>query len=192
MGATQQPALPAVGSDIFGQYDKGIALASSVILLLAVSAIDKLTGFELRLQVLYMIPVAVATWSAGRVAGFALSAASALTWVAMFLASHNYSSNLYHYWDGALWLVSLVVFVALLARLREELEWSSQGLVAVLAELDAAVYVVDAERRELLYANPRLQERFGADAVDSLNARAARECRVRWPDGRRAILRILP
>ena len=191
MGTTQQPVLPVAGSDIFGEYDKGVAFASSVILLLAISAIDKLTGFEIRLQILYMIPVAIATWTTGRRWGLALSLASVLIWVAMFQTSHNYSSNLYHYWDGAVWLVSLVVFVLLLARLREELEWSSHGLVAVLDELDAPIYVTDAQKREVLYANPRFQERFGGQPVELLNSRPARESRIRWPDGRRAILRIL-
>ena len=192
MGIAQQPPLPAAGSDIFGEYDKAVAFASSVLLLLAVSAIDKLTGFEIRLQVLYMIPVAIGTWTAGRLWGFALSAASVLVWVVMFHTSHNYSSNLYHYWDAGVWAASLAVFVLLLSRLREELEWSSHGLVAVLAELDAPVYVLDAQKRELLYANPRFQERFGGEPVERLNSRPAKECRIRWPDGRRAILRIFP
>jgi hypothetical protein len=190
MGIAQQPELPAAGSDIFGEYDKGVAFASSVILLLAISAIDKLTGFEIRLQVLYMIPVAIGTWTAGRLWGFGLSAAAVLVWVVMFHTSHNYSSNLYHYWDAGVWAASLAVFVLLLSRLREELEWSSQGLIAVLAGLDAAVCVLDAQKRELLYANQRFQERFGGRAVDSLNSQPAKECKLRWPDGRRAILRI--
>ncbi|HEY6821035.1 MAG TPA: hypothetical protein VI321_03385 [Burkholderiales bacterium] len=191
MSVLQQPALPAAASDIFGEYDKVVAFASSVILLLAVSAIDKLTGFELRLQVLYMIPVAIGTWTVGRLWGFALSAASMLIWVAMFHTSHNYSSNLYHYWDGALWLVSLAVFVLLLARLREELECSNHGLVDVLDKLDAAIYVVDPANKDLLYANPRCRDAFGAEAIESLNAKPATECAIRWPDGRRAVLRIL-
>ena len=192
MSIAQQPPLPAAGSDIFGEYDKGVAFASSVILLLAVSAIDKLTGFEIRLQILYMIPVAIGTWAAGRLWGFALSAASVLVWVAMFHTSHNYSSNFYHYWDAGVWAASLAVFVLLLSRLREELEWSSHGLVAVLAELDAAVYVLDAQKREVLYANQRFQERFGDRTVESLNSCPAKECKLRWPDGRRVLLRILP
>jgi len=191
MSTLQEPVLPAAGSDIFGEYDKVVAFASSVILLLAVSAIDKLTGFELRLQVLYMVPVAIGTWTAGRLWGFALSAASMGIWVAMFQTSHNYSSNLYHYWDGGVWLVSMVVFVLLLSRLREELECSNHGLVDVLEKLDAAIYVVDAGRKELLYANPRCRTQFGEQAVDSLNVRPAKECSIRWPDGRHAILRIL-
>ncbi len=187
----QQPALPAAGSDIFGQYDKGVAFASAVILLLAVSAIDKLTGFELRLQILYMIPVAFATWATGRAWGLAMSIASVAIWTAMFATGHNYSANWYHYWDAGVWLASLVIFVLLLARLREEMEWSSDGLLAVLDQIEAPVYVVDAAKRELLYGNARFQAAYGGHAVEALASRAARECKLRWPDGRRALLRIL-
>src|SRR4051812_32125282 len=109
----QQSTLPPSGSDIFGNYDGIIAFASAVILTLAVSAIDKLTGYELRLQVLYLIPVAIATWTAGRAWGIALGAASVGIWVVMFASTHTYSKNLYHYWDGAVWFVTLVVFALL-------------------------------------------------------------------------------
>ena len=57
---------PQVGSDIFGEYGAGVTCASAVILILAIAAIDKLTGVELRLQMLYLIPVSMVTWAAGR------------------------------------------------------------------------------------------------------------------------------
>src|SRR2546423_12504564 len=116
MGASNPTELPRAGSDIFGQYDSTVAFSSSVILLLAISAIDKLTGFELRLQILYLIPVAIGTWTAGRRWGIALSAASVAIWLGMFSSSHIYSRNLYHYWDGGVWFVTLVIFVLLLSR----------------------------------------------------------------------------
>jgi len=190
-GDPQQTALPPAGSDIFGQYDRVVAFASSVILLLAISAIDKLTGFELRLQVLYLIPVAIATWTVGRAWGFALSIASVAIWLVMFASSHNYSRSLYHYWDGGVWLVTLSVFVLLLARLREEMEWSSADFVRVLDELDAAIYVVDPRTSEVLYGNQRFRRGHGEESAGSLGRRPAKECAIRWPDGRRALLRIL-
>ena len=187
----QQTALPPAGSDIFGQYDRGVAFASAVILLLAISAIDKLTGFEIRLQVLYLIPVAIATWTVGRAWGLALSVAAVTVWLVMFSTSHNYSRALYHYWDGGVWLLTLVVFVLLLSRLREEMEWSSADFVRVLDELDATIYVVDLKTLELLYGNQRFRRSHGEESAESLKRRPAKECAIRWPDGRRALLRIL-
>ena len=194
MAATGDPrptALPPAGSDIFGQYDRVVAFASSVILLLAISAIDKLTGFEIRLQGLYLIPVAIATWTVGRAWGLALSLASVSIWLVMFNSSHNYSRAVYHYWDGGVWLVTLVIFVLLLARLREEMEWSSADFVRVLDEVDAAIYVTDARTSELLYGNQRFRRGHGEESAESLKRRPAKECAIRWPDGRRALLRIL-
>ena len=191
MGDPRPTALPPAGSDIFGQYDRVVAFASSVILLLAISAIDKLTGFEIRLQGLYLIPVAIATWTVGRAWGLALSLASVSIWLVMFNSSHNYSRAVYHYWDGGVWLVTLVIFVLLLARLREEMEWSSADFVRVLDEVDAAIYVTDARTSELLYGNQRFRRGHGEESAESLKRRPAKECAIRWPDGRRALLRIL-
>jgi len=190
-GEQQPTALPPAGSDIFGQYDRVVAFASSVILLLAICAIDKLTGYELRLQVLYLIPVAIATWTVGRAWGFALSIAAVAIWLVMFASTHNYSRALYHYWDGGVWFLTLTAFVLLLSRLREEMEWSSADFVRVLDELDAAIYVVDPLTSERLYGNQRFRRSHGEETAESLARRPAKECAIRWPDGRRALLRIL-
>ena len=187
----QQPALPPAASDIFGSYDRIIAFASAVILMLAISAIDKLTGFELRLQILYLIPVAIATWTTGRAWGLALSAVSVGIWLVMFANAHNYSSNLYQYWDGAVWLVTLAVFALLLARLHDELDSSNANLVEVFEHLDAAVYVIDPRSGAVLYRNRRFRERYGEAAESVLRGWAAEEYGITWPDGRRALVRIL-
>ena len=191
MAAPGQTALPPAGSDIFGQYDTVVAFASSVILLLAIAAIDRLTGYELRLQTLYFIPVAIATWTAGRVWGLALAAAALGIWLVTFGSSHHYSRSLYFYWDGALWFVTLTIFVLLLARLREELEWSNADFVIVLEEIGVAAYVADPRKAELLFGNQRFRERFAVESFESLSRRRAKECWLRWPDGRRVVLRIL-
>ena len=189
--SVEQPSLPPAASDIFGSYDRIIAFASAVILMLAISTIDKLTGFELRLQILYLIPVAIATWAAGRAWGLALSAASVGIWLAIFHTTHNYSSNLYHYWDGAVWFVTLTVFVLLLSRLHEELDSSNANLMEVFEHLDSAVYVLDPATNAILYRNRRFRDRYSDAAEDTLRTWAAQEYGITWPDGRRALVRIL-
>src|ERR1700694_3178528 len=109
-------------SDIFGEYGAGITCASAVMLFLAIATIDKLTGTELRLQILYLIPVSMVTWTAGRAWGLAFSVAAMAAWVMMFGAIHSYSTNFYFYWDAAVSLGTLVVFVLLLSRLRAALD----------------------------------------------------------------------
>lgn len=118
----EETAQPGAGSDIFGEYGAGVTCASAVILLLAIATIDKLTGTELRLQILYLIPVSMVTWAAGRNWGLVFSVAAVATWVLMFGSIHTYSRNFYFYWDAAALLGTLVAFVLLLSRLRSALE----------------------------------------------------------------------
>ena len=108
-------------SDLFGEYGAGVTCASAVMLFLAIATIDKLTGTELRLQILYLIPVSMVTWTAGRTWGLAFSLAAVAAWVSMFGALHSDSRNFYFYWDAAVSLGTLVVFVLLLSRLRTAL-----------------------------------------------------------------------
>jgi hypothetical protein len=109
-------------SDIFDEYGPGVTSAAAVILILAVAAIDKLTGVELRLQVFYLIPVAMVTWAAGRSWGLLFSVGAIASWILMFGATHTYSANFYFYWDAAVSLVTLVAFVLVLSRLRIALD----------------------------------------------------------------------
>jgi len=109
-------------SDLFGEYGAGVTCASAVILFLAIATIDKLTGTELRLQVFYLIPVSIVTWIAGRTWGLGFSVAAVAAWVMMFGGVHSYSRNFYFYWDAAVSLGILVVFVLVLARLRAALD----------------------------------------------------------------------
>src|SRR6266849_3170180 len=97
MRETEQAAPPPAASDLFGEYGVGVTCASAVILLAAIASIDKLTGFDLRLSILYLLPVAIVTWSAGRGWGLAVSAASVATWLALFWSSHHYASRVYFY-----------------------------------------------------------------------------------------------
>jgi hypothetical protein len=108
-------------SDVFGQYGVGVTCASAMILFLAIAAIDKLTGVELRLQIFYLIPVAMVTWAAGRFWGLLSSVGITAAWVLMFGAIHTYTRNFYFYWDAAASLATLIAFVLLLARLRSAL-----------------------------------------------------------------------
>jgi hypothetical protein len=102
-------------SDVFGDYGAAVTCASAVILLFAIATIDKLTGAELRLQLLYLIPVGIVTWSAGRAWGMAMSCLAIGVWFATNLV---YVESVSHYWEAAVSLATLLVFAALLARLR--------------------------------------------------------------------------
>ena len=64
------PAPPApAASDLFGESSPAVTCAAGVILVLAIAVIDKLTGYDLHLGILYLVPIAMVTWATGRNAG---------------------------------------------------------------------------------------------------------------------------
>ncbi|MGE5641116.1 MAG: hypothetical protein ACM30H_13575 [Clostridia bacterium] len=138
MDVLREPVVEKDADDPFGEYGTAVTCGAAAILMLAVAAIDKLTGSELRLQILYLIPIAILTWAAGRNWGLIASAVAIAMWVAMFRFSHVYSTNFYFYWDAGVSLGTLVVFVYLLDRLRTVLRTSEERVAKLEAELEAA------------------------------------------------------
>ncbi len=191
MDILRQPVLPRVGTELFGGYGAAVTCAAAAFLLLAVAAIDKLTGFELRLHILYLIPVALFTWVGGRLWGLVAAAMAIGLWIATFRFAHPYSKDFYFYWDGGVSFALLAVFTILFDKLREEMKSAEQKVLEVLEDLDAPVYVADAAEREVLYGNRRFRETLGERSYEALQALPARECEMRWPDRPRVSLRIL-
>jgi len=66
-------AAGARGSGLLRDYSPAVTFAAGVILVLAIGVIDKLTGYDLHLGVLYLLPITMVTWSAGLRWGLALS-----------------------------------------------------------------------------------------------------------------------
>src|SRR5206468_1421397 len=127
-GGTIVPVVPEriispapTGSELFGDYSPAVTCASAVILVLAISVIDKLTGYDLQVGILHLIPIMMVTWAAGARWGIAVSVVAVALWVSIFRGEHHYSSNLYFYWDAAELLVTFVTVSVLSGRLREAL-----------------------------------------------------------------------
>lgn len=131
-------------------------------LVVAIALADYETGYEVRLAVLYLLPVFMATWAAGRLSGTLIALFSTLSWLVIFRSSHPYSKAIYYYWEGAILFSTLMGFVLILARLRRALENADERFVTVLEGLDAAVYVSEMESGAMLYMNRRFQDFFGA------------------------------
>ena len=179
-----------------------IVLACSLALVAAVTVADVLTGYEVRLAILYFAPVSLAAWFGGAAAGAAVAVGAAATWVVSFRSNHPYSHTVFLYWEGVVLCASLLIAVALLARLRGALERSDERVMTVLEELESAVVVEDARSGALLYRNRRFSEafgsahRFGQQAGELRDESSGRWYLVqsralRWIDGREAALRVL-
>jgi hypothetical protein len=185
----EQMASPApADDDLFGDYSPAVTCASALILVLAIATIDKLTGYELQIGVLHLIPITMVTWAAGRNWGLGLSFLAVALWVTMFRNDMSLRSSLYFYWDGAVLLGTCVAFVVLVARLRDAVRTSE---FTFLESLNTPAYIVDLKHRAVLYGNAAFRDWLAARSLDELSRYAAKESMVKWPGGRRALLRIL-
>jgi C4-dicarboxylate-specific signal transduction histidine kinase len=195
-------ALAALRPEWLGVASAVPVLAASFGLVAAIATLDHMTGYELRLAILYLVPIGFATWKLGAIAGTFVTAAATLSWILAFGTSHPYSHPFYFYWEGSLTGVSFLVIVVLLARLRQALARSDERFVTVLEGLEAAVDVEDARAHTVLYANRHFRESFGTapppfrDAGEIWDEQTQRwyllqSQPLRWIDGRAALLRVL-
>jgi len=148
----------------------GLAIALSLLLVVVVGISDYLT--VARISVLYVMPVALATWTCGHRWGAITSLLCVVVWaVAFSLQSHPHYDP-YFLWDCAALGVTLVLFGELLARLRVALARSDDRFVRVLSGLHAAVFVSD--ENHVLFANDwlgRMLDRSHAPHADDIAAR---------------------
>jgi diguanylate cyclase (GGDEF)-like protein len=142
--------------ELFAAADRALATLPrpavfSVALLgvVLVGALDLVTGYEISLSFLYLIPVSLATWYCGRRAGVGIALLSAATWfVADAAAGHVYSSELIAVWDSVARLGFFVVTVWLLGELgrRLELEKLRARTDGMTGLLNAAAFVEQTDR----------------------------------------------
>ena len=191
MRHSQQMAPPAAAaSELFGESSPAVTCAAGVILVLAIAIIDKLTGYDLHLGFLYLLPITMLTWSAGLRWGLALSLGTAALWLGIFSGAHHYSTSFYFYWEGGVLFVTFAVVVLLTSKLREALRAHELSL-AVLEKLDAPAYVVDLQRNKVLLGNREFRGTFEGRSAAELARYPAHEARFVLADGRAALLRIL-
>ena len=185
------------GADLFGRVDPAIIVCTGLILAILISAIDKVTGYDLRLTALYLVPIAMVTWMTGRAWGLLLSVAAISVWVAMFRGSHHYARNVFHYLDGATLLVTFGAVVLLLGRVRELVRNDDSRFADALELIDGAAYVADPAHGMVLFGNQRFRAHFAGWSFDELEqayrtGAQAKGREISWPDGRPVELRILP
>ena len=142
---------------------RAAALSLALLLATAVAALDYATGYELRLAILHLLPIALATWAGGTTAGMSVVGVSSLFWLISFRSTHPYSGEVFFYWEGIVMITVYTTFVLLLTRLRVALSRADQRFFRVLDELHAAVYVADQASGTLLYANRSLARLLAVD-----------------------------
>lgn len=120
-GQPARLALAAVDRFLSPLSPAGV-LAVALVALLLVAAADYATGYEVSLSVFYLLPVAIATWYAGRVAGMAAAALSCVAWFAAdILSAHPYAHPAIPVWNALVRFGFLAITSSLLAIYKDAL-----------------------------------------------------------------------
>lgn len=161
-------------------------LGLSIFGVAVIGVLDELTGYELSLSLLYLLPVAVAGWYVGRGAGVAIAALAGLAWmVAGWSAGRHYSTIELAAWNTFVRFGFFVITSLLLSALRasqNELRrlartdsltglWSRQGFEDRLQH-DLAISLRHSTPITLVYIDvddfKSINDRFGHAAGDEV------------------------
>ena len=113
------------------QYHLAIALCMTV----GIGYVDYVTGYELRMELFYLLPISYITWFVGQRFGILFSVLSLITILySDAMAGKQYSSFTVEFWNGAMYFVFYVI-VTLLLKLRISLQQREN----LLEELDKAL-----------------------------------------------------
>jgi hypothetical protein len=189
--AESQRLVPPVApseAELFGDYSPAVTLASAVILVLAVGVIDRLTGDDVYVSILHLVPIAMVTWALGRTWGLALCATVLTLWAGVHLGAHGHSTTFY--WNALLLGGTFVAVALLLARLREALQ-AHEVSASMIEKMDVPAYVVDLQSDTVVFGNRQFRTACDGRSVEELALRPAREARFHLADGTPALLRIL-
>jgi signal transduction histidine kinase len=143
----------------------------AVVLVGVIGVADYVTGWELQLSALYLLPIAWACWSAGRKAGLFLAVIATIWWfVANLWTGYVYRHPAIPYWNALMLLLCFLAVVELLAAFQS----AHYHLEETVQERTAALQMEIAERQRLEKA--KLQaERLAA--VGTMAAEVAHEVR---------------
>lgn len=127
-------------------------LLLSGLMTLLIGYADFASGYGWRLSVLYLLPIALATWGYGLRAGLSAGAAASLLWLISFESSNFYKNQALFFWEGGALLAGFATDAWLVSRLRAALNRADSRFTKVIEEMPAAVCVLD-DKDELAYAN---------------------------------------
>jgi diguanylate cyclase (GGDEF)-like protein len=110
----------------------------SLVLILGIGFFDYKTGYELSFSLLYLLPISLTTWFAGRSIGIVASVIGACIWFAADLFSgHPYSHPAMAYWNSLIRFGIFLIVTLLLAALRKAHD--QEKVLARIDDLTGAV-----------------------------------------------------
>ena len=152
----------------FATLSAASLIAHTVAMLVAIGAVDYITGDELNIEILYLLPIALVTWTAGRNFGLVTSlTASGVVWLTDYFAGHVYSRPFYSFWDWVGILITFCLFVIIISKLKEALNKAGLALhrsegryQTLVATLPYGVHETDLSGTITL-ANPAFHQMLG-------------------------------
>jgi len=116
----------------FGEHRVKAMIASGFILIV-LSYLDYITGYELGFFIFYFVPIAIAAWYGGKYEGIVMAILSGICWYGADLLSHHpYSRAYFIYWETFMRLASFLTTSLTLSRIRL-LVLNEERLLAQLA-----------------------------------------------------------
>jgi signal transduction histidine kinase len=156
-------------SSEIGRQPKALILALSVALVAGIGLVDYFTGYTVFFWAFYLLPVGLAAWRLGGLAGIVISFFSVTIWIAGdYAAGVQYSTVLEPVWNGAIAMVVYSVVVKTLTslhRLQGELE---QRVRERTSELTNEIQERARLEKELLEIGEEAQRKVGHDLHDTL------------------------
>ena len=150
---------PAVSDDRTSRESRWLGLARTVSswpkpailglllgLVFAVGWVDYVTGIEVSVSLLYLIPITIGAWVGSRSIGNLVAFASVGVWFfADYFAGHTYGHWFVPLWNALMLTGSFLVVVALPASLREV----NQGLEETVARRTKALQAENVQRHQI-------------------------------------------
>jgi len=140
-----------------GRHSKTAATGAAVLLVGLIGLLDYLVGPEILLGLLYLVPISLAAWVAGRKGGVLVSCLSTAAWITANVIPARYSHPAIAYWNAA-WELGFFLVVSLLV---SRLKIVNEGLEAKVLE-KAAQMEKARQIQDRLLPLPETASRLGA------------------------------
>jgi signal transduction histidine kinase len=141
----------------------------ATITVFGIGAIDYLSGNEISWSIIYVIPIALATWYVGRGLAYALSILSVVLWIiGEFATGLQVSSWLVPVWNSAIRLAFYYAIIGMLHHIRTLTNDLEGRVFARTADLRKEIVERERLERELLEVGERERRRIGYDLHDGL------------------------
>lgn len=148
---------------------RAIVFALTSAILVAVAAVDYLTGYQVSCTVFYLLAIGLAAWYLGGACGVGASVVSAFaTSFISFLTGERYSNHFAPFWNAAILLAFYLIVVRLLRSLRHVQDTLEQRVRDRTAVLSSELAERKRLETEILVISEREQRRIGRDIHDSL------------------------